>query len=53
MGREKHVNKIIIILITLWLLTILGIGSLIFLDFSMDREFWDAIGDGNIFDKPE
>ena len=53
MGREKHVNKIIIILITLWLITILGIVSLMFLDFLNDDLFWDAIRDGNIFDKPE
>tara|TARA_R110000824_G_scaffold309064_1_gene496489 strand:- start:960 stop:1121 length:162 start_codon:yes stop_codon:yes gene_type:complete len=53
MKREKHVNKIIIILISLWLITILGIVSLMFLDFLNDDLFWDAIGDGNIFGKPE
>jgi hypothetical protein len=53
MDKEKYVNKIVLILILLWILTILSIGSLMFLGFSMDGEFWDAIGNGNIFDKPE
>tara|TARA_R110000824_G_scaffold337880_1_gene524439 strand:- start:361 stop:522 length:162 start_codon:yes stop_codon:yes gene_type:complete len=53
MDREKYVNKVVLILVVLWIVTILAITSLLFLDFSMDIEFWDAIGNGNIFDKPE
>ena len=53
MDKEKYVNKIVLILIILWIFTIIGIASLMFLGFSMDREFWDAIGNGNIFDKPQ
>jgi hypothetical protein len=53
MDKEKHINKIVLILILLWVFTIIAIASLMFLGFSMDSEFWDAIGEGNIFDKPK
>ena len=53
MDKENHVSKILLILIVLWVVTILGICFLMFFDFLNDDLFWDAIGNGNIFDKPE
>ena len=53
MEREKQVNKVLIILITLRAITILGICFLMFWDFLNNDLFWDAIGNGNIFDKPQ
>jgi len=53
MDREKQISKILLILIILWILTILGIIIIMYVDFLNDDIFWDAIGDGNIFGKPE
>ena len=53
MDREKQVSKILLILIILWVLTILGIVVIMYVDFINDDLFWDAIGNGNIFDDPQ
>jgi len=53
MDREKQVSKILLILIILWILTILSIMVVMYVDFLSDDLFWDAIGNGNIFDKPQ
>ena len=53
MDREKQVSKILLILIILWILTILSIMVGMYVDFLSDDLFWDAIGNGNIFDKPQ
>ena len=53
MDREKQVSKILITLIVLWVITIFGICFLMFFDFLNDDLFWEAIGNGNIFDNPQ
>ena len=53
MDSDKQVSKILLILIILWILTILGIVAMMYVDFLSDDLFWDAIGNGDIFDKPQ
>ena len=53
MDRETQVKKILLILIILWVLSILGIVVVMYLDFVNDDLFWDAIGNGDIFERPK